>query len=165
MSTWLKSKNAKTWKDDEGGMSDMAVAVQKSVLLIVFISEAFFTSETCKREVEYGANMNKKMIVIKLEPDLKLSSKGSLGWRLASKLNFAFKKNYKLNMLPCDKESWMQKMVDDYFFLGNNDRRAVIGGLAVVNHFLLHTVHVPKISLFLHVKQMTLICLELMFSR
>lgn len=118
MSTWLKSKNAKTWKDDEGGMSDMAVAVQKSVLLIVFISEAFFTSETCKREVEYGANMNKKMIVIKLEPDLKLSSKGSLGWRLASKLNFAFKKNYKLNMLPCDKESWMQKMVDDYFFFG-----------------------------------------------
>ena len=95
LSAFLKNKGIKTWKDDEGGITgnileDMANAVQHAALMIVLISEAYCISANCRREVEYGANLDKNMIVVKLEPKLDLVGKGSISLILGSKLYFTF---------------------------------------------------------------------------
>jgi len=58
--------------------------------MIICVSDAYCTSENCKRELEYGANLNKKMIVVKLDSKLILAGKGSVSLILGSKLYIEF---------------------------------------------------------------------------
>ena len=95
LSAFLKTTGLKIWKDDEGGITgnilkDMADAVENAALMIVCMSEAYCSSANCRREIEYGANMETKMIVVKLEPKLKLVGKGSISLILASELYCTF---------------------------------------------------------------------------
>ena len=104
LSSFLKKSDIKVWKDDEGGITgnildDMANAVQNAALMIVCVSEPYCNSENCKRELEYGANTKTEMILVKLEPSLDLTGKGSISLLLGSKLYF-----------------WHFKLLTDYEF-------------------------------------------------
>lgn len=58
--------------------------------MIICLSEPYCESESCKRELEYGANMKTDMIVIKLNPNMNLIGKGSVSLILGSKLYITF---------------------------------------------------------------------------
>ena len=95
MYDFLKSFEFNIWKDDEGGITgnvllDMANAVQNAGLMIVCASEPYCISECCRLELEYGHQMKKEMILIRLDPNLNFSGKGSVGLILGSKLYFEF---------------------------------------------------------------------------
>lgn len=95
LSEVLKKSGLKVWKDDEGGMSgnildDMAHAVQNAALMIVCVSEAYCASDNCKRELEYGANLKREMVIVKLDSKLNLIGKGAISLLLGSKLYIEF---------------------------------------------------------------------------
>ena len=58
--------------------------------MIVCVSEAYCASENCKRELEYGANMKREMVIVKLDSKLNLIGKGSISLLLGSKLYIEF---------------------------------------------------------------------------
>ena len=61
----------------------MAEAIEKSKVILVCLSEKYFTSKNCKLELEYAHEMDKQIIVIKLDPLLTLTGHGALSMILA----------------------------------------------------------------------------------
>ena len=61
----------------------MAEAIEKSKVILVCLSEKYFTSKNCKLELEYAHEMEKQIIVIKLDPLLTLTGHGALSMILA----------------------------------------------------------------------------------
>ena len=100
LSAFLKTTGLKIWKDDEGGITDNMLkdmadaacsdAVQNAALMIVCMSEAYCSSANCRQEIADGANMGTKMIVVNLEPKLKLDDKGLISVILAAEVNDKF---------------------------------------------------------------------------
>ena len=64
----------------------MAEAIEKSKVILVCLSEKYFTSKNCKLELEYAHEMEKQIIVIKLDPLLTLTGHGALSMILAKQL-------------------------------------------------------------------------------
>ena len=88
---YLTSKGHKIWKDDEGGLQGhlvdgMADAIEKSKVILVCLSEKYFTSKNCKLELEYAHEMDKQIVVIKLDPLLTMTGHGALSMILAKQL-------------------------------------------------------------------------------
>ena len=88
---YLTLKGHKIWKDDEGGLQGhlvdgMAEAIEKSKVILVCLSEKYFTSKNCKLELEYAHEMDKQIVVIKLDPLLTLTGHGALSMILAKQL-------------------------------------------------------------------------------
>ena len=88
---YLTSKGHKIWKDDEGGLQGhlvdgMADAIERSKVILVCLSEKYFSSKNCKLELEYAHEMEKQIVVIKLDPLLKLTGHGALSMILAKQL-------------------------------------------------------------------------------
>ena len=91
MYNYLTSKGHKIWKDDEGGLQGhlvdgMADAIEKSKVILVCLSEKYFSSKNCKLELEYAHEMEKQIVVVKLDPLLTLTGHGALSMILAKQL-------------------------------------------------------------------------------
>ena len=64
----------------------MAKAVENCEFIIVCVSQAYFDSKNCKKEIEYADNLGKTLIVVKLEPNINLSGHGSFSIILSNEL-------------------------------------------------------------------------------
>ena len=64
----------------------MADAIEKSKVILVCLSEKYFSSKNCKLELEYAHEMEKQIVVIKLDPLLTLTGHGALSMILAKQL-------------------------------------------------------------------------------
>ena len=64
----------------------MAEAIEKSKVILVCLSEKYFSSKNCKLELEYAHEMEKQIVVVKLDPLLTLTGHGALSMILAKQL-------------------------------------------------------------------------------
>jgi len=64
----------------------MAEAVENCEFMIVCVSQAYFDSKNCKKEIEYADDLGKTLIVVKLDPNLNLSGHGSFSMILSKQL-------------------------------------------------------------------------------
>ena len=70
---WTKEQGSfKVWKDDRKGITghlnnDMAAAVQKSRLVVAFLSDAYFQSRNCYKEINYADTLEKEILIVKLQ--------------------------------------------------------------------------------------------------
>ena len=55
----------------------MANAVEDADIIVVCISQNYFDSKNCKKELEYADELGKTLVVVKLDPDLQLTGHGS----------------------------------------------------------------------------------------
>ena len=91
---WAKQNNSNIefWKDDQGGINDhlnedMALGIQGAHVVVVFISDAYFTSKNCYKEINYAESLKKEIIIVKMEKDLELLGKGAISLIVKTKLN------------------------------------------------------------------------------
>ena len=59
----------KFWKDDEDGINDdlnedMAFGIENSRLVLVFMSEPYFTSKNCRKEFNYADVLDKGRLIL-----------------------------------------------------------------------------------------------------
>ena len=64
----------------------MAEAVENCEFMIVCVSQAYFDSKNCKKEIEYADDLGKTLIVVKLDPNLNLAGHGSFSMILSKQL-------------------------------------------------------------------------------
>ena len=90
---WAKQNNSNIefWKDDQGGINDhlnedMALGIQGAHVVVVFISDAYFTSKNCYKEINYAESLKKEIIIVKMEKDLELLGKGAISLIANTKL-------------------------------------------------------------------------------
>jgi len=88
---YLVGEGYNVWKDDEGGLAGhvvdgMATAVENADILVVCISQNYFDSKNCKKELEYADELGKTMVVVKLDPDLKMTGQGAFSMILSKQL-------------------------------------------------------------------------------
>ena len=89
---WCKeSSEIRFWKDDEDGINDdlnedMAFGIENARLVLVFISEPYFTSKNCRKEFNYADVLDKDIIIVKLQKELELRGRGSISLIASSKL-------------------------------------------------------------------------------
>lgn len=89
---WTKEHDSfKIWKDDRNGITghlnnDMAAAVQKSCLVVVFLSDEYFESRNCFKELNYADTLEKEILVVKLQKDLQLAGRGAISLITSSQL-------------------------------------------------------------------------------
>ena len=74
--------------DDKNGMmnEDRASCVEASNMVVVFLSDAYFKSESCRLEINYTHALKKPIIVVKLHKDLYLLGRGAVSLIISSKL-------------------------------------------------------------------------------
>ena len=75
----------------EGGLQGhvidgMAEAVENCDFMIVCVSQAYFESKNCKKEIEYADDLGKTYIVVKLDPKLNIAGHGSFSMILSNQL-------------------------------------------------------------------------------
>ena len=106
---WCKENSElKFWKDDQDGINDdlnedMAFGIENSRLVLVFISEPYFTSKNCRKEFNYADVLDKDIIIVKLQKELELRGRGSISLIASSKLYVSslfdiVLKQYKFNL-------------------------------------------------------------------
>ena len=71
---WAKQENSSLdiWKDDKGGINDhlnedMALRIQGAHVVVVFISDAYFQSKNCQKEINYAESLKREIIIVKME--------------------------------------------------------------------------------------------------
>ena len=79
------------WNLYKGGLQGhvidgMAEAVENCEFMIVCVSQAYFDSKNCKKEIEYADDLGKTLIVVKLDPNLNLAGHGSFSMILSKQL-------------------------------------------------------------------------------
>ena len=91
---WAKQNNSNIefWKDDQGGINDhlnedMALGIQGAHVVVVFISDAYFTSKNCYKEINYAESLKKEIIIVKMEEDVELLGRGAISLIVKTKLN------------------------------------------------------------------------------
>ena len=91
---WAKQNNSniELWKDDKDGIKDhlnddMASGIQDASVVVAFVSDAYFTSKNCYKEINYAESLEKKIIVVKMEKDLELLGRGAISLIANTKLN------------------------------------------------------------------------------
>lgn len=89
---WFK-KNGEIniWKDDQNGINDhinndMAFGIENARLVLVFLTEPYFTSENCFKEINYADSLKRDLIIVKLQPGLNLGGRGAISLIANSKL-------------------------------------------------------------------------------
>ena len=55
------------------------------------VSESYFESRNCKKELEYSDELNKDLIVVKLETELDLKGHGAYSMILSKQVYVSFK--------------------------------------------------------------------------
>ena len=90
---WCKenSQGISLWKDDRDGINDhvnddMAIGVEDSHLVLAFVSESYFMSKNCHKELNYAEQLDKKIVIVKSEKDMELLGRGSLSLISCTKL-------------------------------------------------------------------------------
>ena len=83
--------NIHFWKDDENGLishlnDDMALGVENSSVVIAFVSDAYFNSKDCHKELNYAESLDTKIVIVKLQKDVQLLRRGAVSLIAASKL-------------------------------------------------------------------------------
>ena len=90
---WANQRSRiKFWADHHDGDNDhldgvMASAIQNSRVVVLFLSNEYFKSANCLKEISYAESMEKEIIVVKLEKDLQLMGRGSISLIANTKLN------------------------------------------------------------------------------
>ena len=64
----------------------MAFGIENARLILVFLSEPYFDSKSCKKELNYADILDKDIIIVKLEPHLEILGRGSISLITSSKL-------------------------------------------------------------------------------
>lgn len=109
---WCKENSElKFWKDDQDGINDdlnedMAFGIENSRLVLVFISEPYFTSKNCRKEFNYADVLDKDIIIVKLQKELELRGRGSISLIASSKLYIDYQEDeekYFVNILNAIK--------------------------------------------------------------
>ena len=54
---------------------------------MAFVSDAYFTSKNCYKEINYAESLEKEIIIFKMEKDLELLGKGAISLIANTKLN------------------------------------------------------------------------------
>ena len=89
---WCKENSGiSLWKDDRDGINDhvnddMAIGVEDSHIVLAFVSESYFMSKNCHKELNYAEQLDKEIIIVKLEKDMELLGRGSLSLISSTKL-------------------------------------------------------------------------------
>ena len=91
---WAKQENSslEIWKDDKDGINDhlnddMASGIQGAQVVVAFVSDAYFTSKNCFKEINYAESLQKEIIIVKMEEDLELLGRGAISLIANTKLN------------------------------------------------------------------------------
>ena len=91
---WAKQNNSNIefWKDDQGGINDhlnedMALGIQGAHVVVVFISDAYFQSKNCNKEINYAESLKREIIIVKMEEDVELLGRGAISLIVKTKLN------------------------------------------------------------------------------
>ena len=89
---WANQRSRiKFWADHHDGDNDhldgvMASAIQNSRVVVLFLSNEYFKSANCLKEISYADSMEKEIIVVKLEKDLELMGRGPISLIANTKL-------------------------------------------------------------------------------
>ena len=80
------------WWDDQKDIhdrlsDDMAYGVQNSCVVVVFVSDAYFASNSSAQEVNYADTLRKEMIIVKMRKGFEVLGRGSIGSIASSKSN------------------------------------------------------------------------------
>ena len=80
------------WWDDQKDIhdrlsDDMAYGVQNSCVVVVFVSDAYFASNSSAQEVNYADTLRKEMIIVKMRKGFEVLGRGSIGLIASSKSN------------------------------------------------------------------------------
>ena len=65
---------------------DMARGIESSSMVVAFVSDAYFDSKNCHKELNYADSLDTKIIVVKMQKDLQLLRRGAVSLIAASKL-------------------------------------------------------------------------------
>lgn len=71
------------WKDDRNGITghlndDIALGIQKSQLVVAFVSDQYFESRNCHKELNYADTLAKDILIVKLQKDVELAGRGAI---------------------------------------------------------------------------------------
>ena len=64
----------------------MAFGLENSSVVIAFVSDAYFNSKNCHKELNYAESLDTKIIIVKMQKDLQLLRRGAISLIAASKL-------------------------------------------------------------------------------
>ena len=80
------------WWDDQKDIhdrlsNDMAFGVQNSCVVVVFVSDAYFASNSSAQEINYADKLRKEMIIVKMQKGFEVLRRGSISLIASSKSN------------------------------------------------------------------------------
>ena len=89
---WAVEKSSiQFWKDDQNRVNDhpndhRALGVQNSRVIVAFVSDAYFASKNCHKEINYAESLEKQIIFVKLQKNVKLLGRGAISLIANTKL-------------------------------------------------------------------------------